>query len=190
MADITYLIPFTLSKCTQVISHLAISILGISFCLSNFISPNFEYVPIFFIVPSLNCPTQFSQRPFQLPSCTVFLICLHITQISFISGHYLFRYILQMYQGVFTQYRGVAHNSRFSDFSSISRIISFHFSVFCAYGAFCHPNSCAIWGIYHPIYFQLFAALYEAFTIPYIFNGAFILPILGCFCCTLHLPSL
>ena len=37
---------------------------------------------------------------------------------------------------------------------------------------------------------HIFAALYEALTIPYIFNGAFILPILGCFHCTLHLPLL
>ena len=58
-----------------------------------------------------------------------------------------------MYQGVFTQCYGVAHNSRFSDFFSISKIISFHFSVVCTYGAPFHPNSHAIWGIYHPIYF-------------------------------------
>ena len=37
---------------------------------------------------------------------------------------------------------------------------------------------------------HIFAALYEAFTIPHIPNGAFILPILGCFHCTLQLPSL
>ena len=39
-------------------------------------------------------------------------------------------------KGVFTQCCHVAHNSIFPDFSSISQIISFHFSVFCTYGAF------------------------------------------------------
>ena len=92
-----------------------------------------------------------------------------------------------MYQGVITQCRGVAHNSRFSDFSSISRIISFSLFNICTYGAlFSSQFSCNMGHVPS----HIFAALCEAFTIPHIFNGASILPILGCFHCTLHLPSL
>ena len=93
-----------------------------------------------------------------------------------------------MYQGVFTQCCGVAHNSRFSDFSSISRIISFfHFSVFAPMGHYFHPNSRAIWGIYHPIYLLLCTRHLPSCTFS---MGHSFFPFLAAFCCTLHLPSL
>ena len=89
-----------------------------------------------------------------------------------------------MYQGVFTQCRGVAHNSTFSDFPSVSRIISFHFSVFVPMGHPFHPNSHAIWGNYHPIYLLLCAGHLPSHTFS---MGHQFLPILGCF--SLHITS-
>ena len=47
-----------------------------------------------------------------------------------------------------------------------------------------HPNSHAIWGTFPS---HIFAAYVGALTIPYIINGAFILPILSCF--SLHITS-
>ena len=121
-----------------------------------------------------------------------------------------------MYQGVFTQCRGVAHNSRFSVFPQSAESFLFTFqclhlwgiisipilvpnSVVCTYGASFHPNSqCFGALLYHFnayinhiccfVMRHLPSHLANGWTL--IFNGAFILPILGCFHCTLHLPSL
>ena len=102
-----------------------------------------------------------------------------------------------MYQGVITQCCGVAHNSRFSDFSQsvesflftfqylcLWGIISIPILMPCTYGAPFHPNSRATWGIYHPIYLLLCTRHLPSHTFS---NGAFILPILGCF--SLHITS-
>ena len=80
-----------------------------------------------------------------------------------------------------------SHNSTFSDYSSISRIISFHVSVFCTYGAFSHPNSRTIWGSYHPIYLLLSTGHLPSRTFS---MGHPFIPFLAAFHCTLHLPSL
>ena len=95
-----------------------------------------------------------------------------------------------MYQGVFIQCRGVAHNSTFSDFPQSAELFLFTFQYFVPMGHFTIPIVTLYGESTIPYIYNPFAALYEAFTIPYIFNGAFILPILGCFHCTLHLPSL
>ena len=88
------------------------------------------------------------------------------SQVS-IYFNFNFRYILQMYQGVFTQCRGVAHNSTFSDFPQSVYLFLFTSSVLCAYGA-SFPSQflaqygaitipyicCFVQGTYHPIHFQ------------------------------------
>ena len=71
-----------------------------------------------------------------------------------------------MYQGVFTQCRGVAHNSRFSDFPQSAESVLFSFQYLCLWGIISIPilmqygaNTipyicCLVRGIYHPIHFQ------------------------------------
>ena len=92
-----------------------------------------------------------------------------------------------MYQGVFNQCTGVAHNSSFSDFSESAELFIFMLQ-------YLH-----IWGIYLPIYFlfngalvlPIYAAKYGAITHPIYFNEAFTLPVVCClFHCTLNLPFL
>ena len=93
-----------------------------------------------------------------------------------------------MYQGVIAQCSGVAHNSRFSEFSQSAESIPFMFQYLHLWGIISIPILMHMGHLPSHIFSQLFSALYEAFTIPYIFNGALTLPIVGCFCCTLHLP--
>ena len=119
---------------------------------------------------------------------TVFLICISVTNLIYLRS--FIRYILQMYQGVITQCSGVAHNLRFSEFSQSAESFLFTFQYLPLWGIISIPILMHMGHLPSYIFCQLFAALYEAFTIPYIFNGALALPILGCFHCTLHLPLL
>ena len=74
---------------------------------------------------------------FQLTFCTEFLICIHITNLICLRS--LFRYILQMYQGVFTQCSGVAHKSRFSDFFQSAESFLFTFQYLHLWGIISIP---------------------------------------------------
>ena len=88
-----------------------------------------------------------------------------------------------MYQGVFTQCRGVAHNSRFSDLPQSVESFLFTFQylhlwgiifipILVQYGAFTIPYICCfVRGIYHPAHFEW--GIYPS--------------ILGCF--SLHITS-
>ena len=95
-----------------------------------------------------------------------------------------------MYQGVITQCSGVAHNSRFSEFSQSAESFLFTFQYLRLWGIISIPILMHMGHLPSHIFSQLFAALYKAFTIPYIFNRALALPIVGCIHCTLHLPFL
>ena len=124
-------IPFTLmglftwraSKCTQVIFRLAISIriFLILFLFSPYANMSLysSFVPCSMSQFELSHLFLFNglfdfNIAFQLSFCTGSLICIRITILIhlrsiFISTSTKFRYILQMYQGVFAQCRGVAH---------------------------------------------------------------------------------
>ena len=115
------------------------------------------------------------------------LYSFHKSYSSQVSNYLTFRYILQMYQGVFTQCHDVALNSRFSDFFSISITISFHFSVFVPMGHYFHPHSLTIWGKYHPIYLLLCTGHLPSRTFS---MGHSFFPFLTAFHFTVHLPSL
>ena len=87
-----------------------------------------------------------------------------------------------MYQGVFTQCRGVAHNSRFSDFLQSAELFLFTFQWVCAYGVPFHPNSCTIWGIHHPIYFLNYLLLCTRHLPSHTFSmGHLLIPFLAAF---------
>ena len=94
------------------------------------------------------------------------LYSFHKSYSSQVSNYLTFRYISQMYQGVFTQCCGVAHNSTFSDLPQSVESFLFTFNI-CTYGAlfssqfscnmghFTIPYICCfVRGTYHPIHLQ------------------------------------
>ena len=94
------------------------------------------------------------------------LYSFHKSHSSQVIIYLTFRYISQMYQGVFTQCRHVAHNSRFSVLPQSVESFLFTFQylhlwgiifipILAQYGAFTIPYICCfVRGIYHPAHFE------------------------------------
>ena len=96
-----------------------------------------------------------------------------------------FRYILQMYQGVFHSMPRCSPLFQHSlIFLNQHNYFFSHFSMLVPMGHHFHPNSRAIWGKYHPIFLLLCAGHLPSHTFS---MGHQILPILGCF--SLHITS-
>ena len=102
-----------------------------------------------------------------------------LSQISFVSGHYLFRYILQMYQRGIYSMLPIIQDSLF--FINQQNHFFFLYSI-CTKGHYFHPNSRAFqWPVPMGHIFIPIIVQYGASTIPYIFSYLLL--------CTRHLPS-